>query len=102
MVAGTALLDRLSRVDGPAVICVVAPAGYGKTTLVAQWAESRRPRLAWLSADHHDNHPPVLLTYRAVALDRIERISPAVFSALASPGPGPTVVPLLVSALRSI
>ena len=39
MVARTVLLDRLIGVGVPAVISVVAPAGYGKTTLLAQWAE---------------------------------------------------------------
>ena len=102
MVARTVLLDRLIGAGVPAVISVVAPAGYGKTTLLAQWAESKQPRLAWLSADHGDNDPTVLLTYLAVALDRVERINPAVFRALASPGAGQTVVPLLVSALASM
>ena len=51
IVARTALLDRLIGIGIPAVISVVAPAGYGKTTLLAQWAEAKQPRLAWLSAD---------------------------------------------------
>ena len=38
-----------------------------------------------MSADVRDNDPAVLLTYIAVAMDRIERINPAVFRALASP-----------------
>ncbi len=98
----TVLLDRLVGVGVPAVISVVAPAGYGKTTLLAQWAESKQPRLAWLSGDRGDNDPIVLLTYLAVALDRVERINPGIFRALASPGGGQTVVPLLVAALASM
>ncbi|WP_150913308.1 LuxR C-terminal-related transcriptional regulator [Marinobacter halotolerans] len=36
---------------------VVAPAGFGKTTLVCQWcAQSARPT-AWLSLDEHDDEP---------------------------------------------
>jgi LuxR family maltose regulon positive regulatory protein len=42
-----ALVDRLSSIASPAVISVVAPAGYGKTTLLAQWAEHWQPRVAW-------------------------------------------------------
>ncbi len=64
MVARTVVLDRLIGVRASAVISVVAPAGYGKTTLLAQWAESKQPRLAWLSADHGDNDPTVLLKPR--------------------------------------
>ena len=71
-----ALVDRLSSVETPGVISVVAPAGYGKTTLLAQWAESWQPRVAWVSADHRDNDPAVLLTYLATALDRVEPITP--------------------------
>ena len=101
-VTRTVLLDRLAGVGIPAVISVVAPAGYGKTTLLAQWAESKKPRLAWLSGDRGDNDPIVLLTYLAVALDRVEPINPGVFRALASPGASQTVVSLLVSALASM
>ena len=101
-VARTLLLDRLIADDVPPVISVVAPAGYGKTTLLAQWAELKKPRLAWLSADHGDNDPTVLLTYLAVALDRVEPMNPAVFYGLASPGAGHAVVPLLVGAVSSM
>ena len=86
IVARPALVDRLSSVDTPAVISVVAPAGYGKTTLLAQWAESWQPRVAWVSADHRDNDPAVLLTYLATALDRVEPITPAVLRTLAFSG----------------
>ena len=54
-------------------IAVVAPAGYGKTTLLAQWAERKHATVAWVSLDDRDNDPAVLLTYLAVALDRVER-----------------------------
>jgi LuxR family maltose regulon positive regulatory protein len=42
--------------------------------------------VAWVAVDRHDNDPAVLLTYLAVALDRIRPLDPAVFAALASPG----------------
>ncbi|HEY7068493.1 MAG TPA: LuxR C-terminal-related transcriptional regulator [Acidimicrobiales bacterium] len=80
--------------DAP-VVAVVAPAGYGKTTLLAQWAEHHQPRSGWVSADDRDNDPVVLLTYIATALDRIEPIDPGVFRALASPHAAVTVPPML-------
>lgn len=40
--------------------------------------------MAWVSADDGDNDPAVLLTYVAVALDRVEPIDPTLFRALAS------------------
>ena len=62
MVARTALLDRLVGYSEP-VISIVAPPGYGKSTLMAQWAERKGRRVAWVSVDRRDNDPVVLLTY---------------------------------------
>ena len=85
IVARTALVDRLAASTEP-VVCLAAPPGYGKTTLLAQWAERRGGRVAWVSVDRRDNDPVVLLTYVAIALDRIEPVDPAVLEALAAPG----------------
>jgi LuxR family maltose regulon positive regulatory protein len=101
IVVRTALVDRLAAAQAP-VISIVAPPGYGKTTLLAQWAERVWPRVAWVSCDDGDNDPVVLLSALAVALDRIEPIDPAVFRALASSGAGITVVPRFVSAIASM
>ncbi|HJW60007.1 MAG TPA: hypothetical protein VJ931_10295, partial [Actinomycetota bacterium] len=68
------------------MVCLVAPAGYGKTTLLAQWAQRRGPGVGWVSVDERDNDPAVLLTYLAVALDRVEPIDPRVVRGLAGPG----------------
>ena len=84
------------------MISVVAPAGYGKTTLLAQWAEGWQPRVAWVSADHRDNDPAVLLTYLATALDRVEPLAPAVLRTLATSSSATTVVRLLASAIVSM
>jgi len=101
IVVRTALVDRLAAVQAP-IITVIAPPGYGKTTVLAQWAERVWPRVAWVSCDDRDNDPVVLLTALAVALDRIEPIDPAVFWALTSSGAGITVVPRFVSAIASM
>ena len=99
--ARTELVDRLLASSAP-VISVVAPPGYGKTILLAQWAERRRSAVGWVSLDDHDNDPAVLLTYIAVALDRIERISPTVFRALASSGAAMEVPRRLASAMATM
>jgi LuxR family maltose regulon positive regulatory protein len=101
IVPRAALIDRLVRAHEPPVISVVAPPGYGKTTVMSQWAERREPRVGWVSADVRDNDPAVLLTYIAVAIDRIEPINPAVFRALASPAAAVSVPLLLVSAIAA-
>ncbi len=44
--------------DGAQVVAVVAPAGYGKTTLVREWLEHERTRpVAWYSLDALDTNP---------------------------------------------
>jgi LuxR family maltose regulon positive regulatory protein len=97
----TALVDRLVRAHEPPIISVVAPPGYGKTTVLSQWAERRQPRVGWVSADARDNDPAVFLTYVAVAIDRIEPINPGVFRALASPAAAVSVPLQLVSAIAA-
>ena len=50
------LIDALERgVLNYRLILLAAPAGYGKTTLLAQWAQSSSFRTAWLSIDQEDN-----------------------------------------------
>ena len=98
------LLERLARDESRPIMSVVAPAGYGKTTLLAQWAERSGQAFAWVSVDELDNDPKILLTYVAEALDAVEPIDGRVFDALASPGssvPG-SVVPRLGSAFASM
>ena len=70
-----ALVDRLLASHHVPVVCVVAPAGYGKTTLLSQWAE-QRGRTAWVSLDERDNDPEILLACAAAALDQVEAIDP--------------------------
>ena len=98
------LIERLAGDDSCPIVSVTAPAGYGKTTLLSQWAESNGQAFAWVSVDEADNDPKVLLTYVAEALDAVEPIDGRVFDALASPGssvPG-SVVPRLGLALSSM
>ena len=95
------LIKQLVDGDPGPIVSVVAPSGYGKTTLLAQWAEASGQAFAWVSVDQGDNDPKVLLSYVAEALDAVEPIDGGVFEVLASPAssvPG-SVVPRLGSAL---
>jgi LuxR family transcriptional regulator, maltose regulon positive regulatory protein len=85
------------------IVFLCAGPGWGKTTLLGQWASRSRRPFAWVSVDENDNDPIVLLTYIAVALDRVSPLDPAVFEALASPGVSVegTVVPRLGAALAT-
>jgi ATP/maltotriose-dependent transcriptional regulator MalT len=66
------LLEELDRATQRPVTLIAAPAGYGKTTVVAQWlaSNSRPATVAWVSPDSPDNDPVRLWTHIATALDR--------------------------------
>jgi LuxR family maltose regulon positive regulatory protein len=64
-------LIEVARGSERRVVGVSAPAGYGKSTLLAQWARSDDRRVAWVSLDRLDDDPAVLLTLLATAYARI-------------------------------
>jgi LuxR family transcriptional regulator, maltose regulon positive regulatory protein len=77
------LTARLDESLGREVIMVCAPAGFGKSALLASWASSGRHPVAWLSLDSGDNDPARFWRHVAAALER------------ACPGIGDRVGPLL-------
>jgi LuxR family maltose regulon positive regulatory protein len=50
---------------------VSAPAGFGKSTLVAEWVAARGLPVAWLSLDEGDSEPGRFLTYLVAALRNV-------------------------------
>ena len=63
------------------LVLVCAPAGYGKTVLLANWVRRRQRPVAWLSLDEGDNDPSRFWRYTVAALDRVrpgigERVGP--------------------------
>jgi LuxR family transcriptional regulator, maltose regulon positive regulatory protein len=54
------------------LLLVCAPAGFGKTSLLADWARDGRRRVAWLSLDAGDNDPARFWRHVVAALDRVE------------------------------
>ena len=64
---------------------VVAPAGYGKTTLLAKWAEADPRPFAWVALDGQDDDALVFLRYMAAAIHRVEPIPAETFEALSGP-----------------
>ena len=99
-VSRTALVNRLRATAEPIAI-LTAPAGYGKTTVLAQWAVRDSRPFAWISLDERDNDPIVLLRHVALALHGIEPLAPSVLDTLAAPGTSiwTSAVPRLGSAL---
>jgi LuxR family maltose regulon positive regulatory protein len=94
------------------LILVSAPAGFGKTTVVAAWlaalaaapatAAEPPPRAAWLALDAEDDAPPRFWSYVVAAL---QTAAPGVGlvaqAALASPQP-PPIEPALVALLNDL
>src|SRR6187200_351065 len=71
-VARPRLTELLDRGRTARLILVSAPAGFGKTTLLARWltaAEGQRS-VAWLSLEEADSHPARFWTYLVTAVQR--------------------------------
>jgi LuxR family maltose regulon positive regulatory protein len=64
-------LIETARASGCRVVGVTAPAGYGKSTLLAQWAEEDDRHIGWVSLDRFDDDPAALLSLLASAFSRI-------------------------------
>lgn len=65
------LIDRLNDVEKKALTIISAPAGFGKTTLLAEWIAHTSLPIAWLSLDNGDNDPYRFLSYLISALESI-------------------------------
>ena len=74
------LIERLDEVQrlGHRLALVSAPAGFGKTTLLSEWAHAVGAhgdvplRVGWISLDADDNDPARFLTYLLAALGQID------------------------------
>ena len=75
------LTERLDESLARGLVLVCAPAGYGKTVLLADWAWRHENPAAWLSLDDGDNDPARFWRHAVAALDRArpgisERVAP--------------------------
>ena len=103
LVERSRLLGHLSG-EQRRVALVVAPAGFGKTTVLAQWAAIDDRPVGWLSLSESDNDPPVLLARLLVALDAVGSVTTTDFEAIAmSAADLPRVVlPRLAALIRDL
>lgn len=65
-VSRRALIERARRSEAR-VVGVTAPAGYGKSMLLAEWAASEDRAIGWVSLDRFDDDPAALLAVLAAA-----------------------------------
>ena len=75
------LTERLDEGLERGLVLVCAPAGYGKTVLLADWAQRSQYPAGWLSLDAGDNDPARFWRHTLGALDRVrpgvaDRIGP--------------------------
>ena len=97
LVARSHLVQRLRQGVRGALTLVSAPAGFGKTTLLAQWLAERDMPVAWLSLEAEDNDPTRFLSYLIAALQTIDaRIGTTVLALLHTPQPPPPEAVLAV------
>jgi len=102
------LLEELARAVSAKLVLVDAPAGFGKTTLVAQWRASaiERRRFAWVSLDSGDDDPGRLWWHVVSALERAcpELDAEDLLRALRTQAPqiGDDVIPGLASRLARL
>ncbi|MBK9178697.1 MAG: LuxR family transcriptional regulator [Acidimicrobiales bacterium] len=97
------LIDALRSSVACPLVVISAPAGFGKTTVLADWAEQDDRTFVWVSLERGDGEPVALLTLLATAVARVRHVDPRLFDHLGSPGISVLgrVVPRLVAALRA-
>jgi LuxR family transcriptional regulator, maltose regulon positive regulatory protein len=98
------LHDLLRSARDTRLCVVVAPAGWGKTTALAQWAAEpeQRHRTAWVSLDGSDDEPVRFWSYVLTALARLDpAVAGRARAALSAPATEPVTValPLLLDDL---
>ena len=95
-VARPRLMARLEPAPGRRVTLLSAPAGFGKTTVLAEWLARRSPAgpagagpaVAWVTLDAGDDDPARFVTYLVAALrSAVPGSASGVLAALRSPHP---------------
>ena len=98
------LLDRLAEGMSRSLVLVCTPAGFGKTTLLGDWARRSTRPVAWLSLDASDNDPARFWWYLAAALDTVGAAAGGLTERLRGPRPVSLelVVPALINQLADL
>ncbi|MAU12902.1 MAG: LuxR family transcriptional regulator [Anaerolineaceae bacterium] len=81
---------------------ISAPAGFGKTTLIAEWINAHEHPTAWLSLDEGDSDPNRFLIYIIAALQNIApELGTGILNLLQAPQP-PAIDTLLTPLLNEM
>jgi LuxR family maltose regulon positive regulatory protein len=96
------LIERLNEGLESKLILISAPAGFGKTTLAAEWIAGSGRRAAWLSLDEGESDITRFLLYLIAALQTIDaKIGKTGSAALRAPQP-PSAESILTTLLNEI
>jgi len=87
LVARPRLVEHLAAEPQVPLVGVFGPAGFGKTTLLAQWAALDRRAVAWLTLDEREADPTALVTYVAAAIDRATGLPGSVLGSVGGTDP---------------
>src|SRR5512143_1160266 len=71
----TRLMERIQAGMKRALTLVVAPAGFGKTTMIADWARCASLPVTWLSLERTDHAPDRFLFY---LIGTLQQLSPKI------------------------
>ena len=84
------------------LVLLTAPAGYSKTTCLAEWAAAEKRPFVWLTAHPRHDDPALLVASIVELLEEIEPVEADVLAALATPDPSisTVVLPRLGRSLR--
>ncbi|HYA50436.1 MAG TPA: LuxR C-terminal-related transcriptional regulator [Streptosporangiaceae bacterium] len=96
------LTDGLDEGLARGLLLVCAPAGFGKTALLSDWARQGRRPVAWLSLDQGDNDPARFWRHVIAALDRMCPGTAEQLAPLLGPPPPPAFDGLVTALINEL
>ncbi len=90
LVRRSRLIEQLNEGTHCKLTLIVAPAGFGKTTLASEWVAGGARPIAWLSLDEGDGDPARFLAYLIASLQTLApQVGSDLLGALQSQQPPP-------------
>ena len=98
------LLAQLAAAADTPIVLISASAGYGKSTLAAQWSARCQRPVAWVNLDRGDDDPLMFLNAVTHALDRLDPVAPELLDEFAARVPHvvDVVLPCLAAELERL